>query len=150
MMQVFRLFLHQVMSVLYYSYHFLTILDPAGFVGSGLQAGSGLNPASPYRYILYCVILIALVYLLARSQTKSLVKTMKLLKSKDQMLEEVQKQKAELEIREQNTTESLNYAQRIQEALLPSEDYFRKYFRDSFIFFKPKNIVSGDFYWIGE
>ena len=47
-------------------------------------------------------------------------------------------------------TDSLIYAQRIQEALLPSEVYFRKHFKDSFIFFKPKDIVSGDFYWIGE
>ena len=47
-------------------------------------------------------------------------------------------------------TDSLIYAQRIQEALLPSEAYFRKHFKDSFIFFKPKDIVSGDFYWIGE
>ena len=39
---------------------------------------------------------------------------------------------------------------RIQEALLPSEAYFRKHFKDSFILFKPKDIVSGDFYWIGE
>ena len=33
---------------------------------------------------------------------------------------------------------------------LPSETYFRKHFEDSFILFKPKDIVSGDFYWIGE
>jgi serine phosphatase RsbU (regulator of sigma subunit) len=33
---------------------------------------------------------------------------------------------------------------------LPSETYFRKHFEDSFILFKPKNIVSGDFYWIEE
>jgi serine phosphatase RsbU (regulator of sigma subunit) len=34
--------------------------------------------------------------------------------------------------------------------MLPSEIYFRKHVEDSFILFKPKNIVSGDFYWIGE
>ena len=53
-------------------------------------------------------------------------------------------------MRDKNLTDSLIYAQRIQEALLPSEIYFRKHFEDSFIFFKPKDIVSGDFYWIGE
>ena len=56
----------------------------------------------------------------------------------------------ELELKDKNITDSLIYAQRIQEALLPSEAYFRKHFKDSFIFFKPKDIVSGDFYWIGE
>jgi serine phosphatase RsbU (regulator of sigma subunit) len=59
-------------------------------------------------------------------------------------------QKGELELKDKDITDSLIYAQRIQEALLPSETYFRKHFEDSFILFKPKNIVSGDFYWIGE
>jgi serine phosphatase RsbU (regulator of sigma subunit) len=53
-------------------------------------------------------------------------------------------------LRDKNLTDSLIYAQRIQEAMLPSEKFFRNHFPDSFIFFKPKDIVSGDFYWIGE
>ena len=109
-----------------------------------------INPDSPYRFILYAVIVIALVYLFLRSQTRRLIKTGKLLKEKEQALELIENQKVELEIREKNITDSLTYAQRIQEALLPSEAYFRKHFKDSFIFFKPKDIVSGDFYWIGE
>jgi serine phosphatase RsbU (regulator of sigma subunit) len=84
------------------------------------------------------------------SQTKSLYKARKLLKEKEQALNQIEKQKVELEIRDKNITDSLLYAQRIQEALLPSEDYFRRHFNDSFIFFRPKDIVSGDFYWIGE
>jgi serine phosphatase RsbU (regulator of sigma subunit) len=84
------------------------------------------------------------------SQTRILVKTRKLLKEKEQALDLIEVQKVELELRDRNITDSLIYAQRIQEALLPSESYFRKHFADSFILFKPKNIVSGDFYWIGE
>jgi serine phosphatase RsbU (regulator of sigma subunit) len=88
--------------------------------------------------------------LLVMSQTKSLYKARKLLKEKEQALNQIEKQKVELEIKDKNITDSLIYAQRIQEALLPSEDYFRRHFNDSFIFFRPKDIVSGDFYWIGE
>jgi serine phosphatase RsbU (regulator of sigma subunit) len=84
------------------------------------------------------------------SQTKSLYKARKLLKEKEQALNQIEKQKVELEIKDKNITDSLIYAQRIQEALLPSEDYFHRHFNDSFIFFRPKDIVSGDFYWIGE
>lgn len=135
---------------MYILYNVLTILNSAEDIMAGTQAETGFSTASPYRYILYGALLIAMVYLIVMSQTKSLVKTKKLLKTKEQILEEVEKQKLELEIKERNITDSLNYAQRIQEALLPSEDYFRRYFRDSFIFFKPKDIVSGDFYWIGE
>jgi serine phosphatase RsbU (regulator of sigma subunit) len=85
-----------------------------------------------------------------RSQTRTLIKTNKILKEKNQALCELESQKNKMEIREKEMTDSLVYAQRIQEALFPSEIYFRKHFKDSFIFFKPKDIVSGDFYWIGE
>lgn len=105
---------------------------------------------SPFRFILYGAIILALVYFLVMSQTGNLIKAKKLLKDKEQALDLIERQKVELEIRDKNITDSLNYAQRIQEALLPSEAYFRKYIKDSFIFFKPKDIVSGDFYWIGE
>jgi serine phosphatase RsbU (regulator of sigma subunit) len=84
------------------------------------------------------------------SQTKTLVKTRRLLREKEQALKVIELQKFELELKDKNITDSLIYAQRIQEALLPSETYFRKHFEDSFILFKPKDIVSGDFYWIGE
>ena len=55
-------------------------------------------------------------------------------------------------IQEQNTKikASITYASRIQKAMLPSEETFKKYFDDSFIIFKPKETVSGDFYWIAE
>jgi serine phosphatase RsbU (regulator of sigma subunit) len=84
------------------------------------------------------------------TQTRTLIKTRRLLTEKDQALKLIELQKFELELKDKNITDSLIYAQRIQEALLPSESYFRKHFSDSFILFKPKNIVSGDFYWIGE
>jgi serine phosphatase RsbU (regulator of sigma subunit) len=88
--------------------------------------------------------------MIVMSQTRSLIKARKLLKEKQMALDLIEKQKIELEIRDKNITDSLVYAQRIQEALLPSREYFRKHFKDSFILFRPKDIVSGDFYWIGE
>ena len=108
------------------------------------------SPVSSSHFILYSIFLISIVFLLVMSQTRILIKTRKLLKEKGQALELIEVQKVELELKDRNITDSLIYAQRIQEALLPSESYFRKHFADSFILFKPKNIVSGDFYWIGE
>jgi len=90
------------------------------------------------------------VCLIMMFQTRRLVKTRRLLKEKERALENIEERKAELEFRDKNLTDSLVYAQRIQEALLPSEEYFRTHFRESFILFRPKDIVSGDFYWIGE
>jgi len=45
---------------------------------------------------------------------------------------------------------SINYAQRIQEAMLPKPDLQKKLISDSFILLKPRDIVSGDFYWFSE
>jgi len=106
--------------------------------------------ATPYHLILYAVLAISLVYFLVRSQTGRLIRIKKLLRDKDETLLKIESQRAELESKNKSITDSLIYAQRIQEALLPSEDYFRKYFKESFIFYKPKDIVSGDFFWIGE
>jgi phosphoserine phosphatase RsbU/P len=50
----------------------------------------------------------------------------------------------------QEITDSINYASRIQKAVFPSETDFTKHFTDCFVLFKPKDIVSGDFYWICE
>lgn len=47
-----------------------------------------------------------------------------------------------------NITSSINYAQRIQQNLLPSESTLTELFEESFVIFKPKDIVSGDFYWM--
>lgn len=44
-------------------------------------------------------------------------------------------------------TQSIQYAQRIQSAYMPSTDAFNTVFPNAFLFFKPKDIVSGDFYW---
>ncbi|MBL4710622.1 MAG: SpoIIE family protein phosphatase [Flavobacteriales bacterium] len=64
--------------------------------------------------------------------------------------EEIDKQKEQLEEYFVQVTDSIKYAQKIQEAILPPESYVRKLLPDSFIFYKPKDIVSGDFYWLGE
>lgn len=45
---------------------------------------------------------------------------------------------------------SIRYAKMIQEAILPPESVFKSLLRDHFIFYRPKEIVSGDFYWIEE
>lgn len=48
----------------------------------------------------------------------------------------------------EDITASIAYAQRIQESLLETETYLRTFFPSSFIYYKPKDIVSGDFYWV--
>ena len=47
-------------------------------------------------------------------------------------------------------TDSLNYAKRLQDSVLPGASYLHKQLPEYFIYFNPKDIVSGDFYWYGE
>ncbi len=61
--------------------------------------------------------------------------------------DEISQQKRYLEKIHQNTTDSINYASRIQNVILPSQTELTKYFNGHFIYYKPKEIVSGDFYW---
>jgi len=60
---------------------------------------------------------------------------------------EVVHQKEEIEQINKDLTDSINYAKRIQTAILPEEDEFDKMFPKNFVVYKPKDIVSGDFYW---
>jgi len=57
---------------------------------------------------------------------------------------------AELEIRNTNKkiTESINYAQRIQSAIMPDNTVIRRVFADAYVLFKPRDVVSGDFPWL--
>ena len=105
---------------------------------------------SPFSLILYSAAIISLTWFLIRSQTRSLIRTKRQLREKENAFTHLENQKAELEYASKRIIDSLTYAQRIQDALLPSETYLKRYFRESFILYKPKDIVSGDFYWIGE
>jgi len=64
--------------------------------------------------------------------------------------EEIEQQKNELDKKNKQITDSINYASKIQEAILPSRKAIKQHFPESFIFYKPKDIVSGDFYWFSK
>jgi len=76
---------------------------------------------------------------------KNLVKEKKILEEKvEERTAEVVQKSIELEKKNKDITDSIRYAKRIQTAVLPPEIPFE----NTFIFFRPKDIVSGDFYWI--
>ncbi len=64
--------------------------------------------------------------------------------------EKINEIKIEIELKHREVIDSVNYAKRIQEAILPSLKEISECFPDSFVLFKPKNIVSGDFYWFSQ
>ncbi len=62
----------------------------------------------------------------------------------------VMKQKGEIELQNIEITDSINYAKRIQTSILPDIGKLKDTFKDAFIFFHPRDIVSGDFYWFDK
>jgi len=105
--------------------------------------------------ILALVILFA-IYILgslraSRKKTKIISKQKEEVEQQKTLVEEkndlIEHQKAIVEEKNKDITDSIRYASRIQRALLTSDDYMSKYMSEYFIMFRPRDIVSGDFYW---
>lgn len=58
------------------------------------------------------------------------------------------KQKEVIEYQKQEIVDSITYAKRIQEAILPTESFIKEQLPNSFVYYKPKDIIAGDFYWV--
>ncbi len=63
---------------------------------------------------------------------------------------EIQQQRDQIQKQNENISKSINYAQGIQRALLPPQSNLQAIFPESFIFFRPRDVVSGDYYWFKE
>ncbi len=99
-------------------------------------------------YLSLIVLLVILIYLIIKYRERQL-------KHQKEILEQevasqtvlLRKQKAEIEQKNQDITDSITYAKRIQKSILPPIEELNHIFPESFIFFNPRDIVSGDFYW---
>jgi len=100
--------------------------------------------------VLYIITVVVFIFLIFRWRTNRLRKANQELKEKEIIAQQVAKQKEELSVKNKSITDSLIYAKRIQEALLPSDTTIRNACPQSFVLYKPKDIVSGDFYWMNE
>lgn len=101
--------------------------------------------------IMYSVSIVLIIILLF---SYFLFKRYKLTISQKEIIEiqknEVEHQKEIVEEKQKEILDSIHYANRIQKALLANADLLKKHLHDYTIFFKPKDIVSGDFYWATE
>jgi ligand-binding sensor domain-containing protein/serine phosphatase RsbU (regulator of sigma subunit) len=95
-------------------------------------------------YILVSVFGAAGVILFIQLRTRAVKRENKILENK------VAERTKELAEKNRDITSSIEYAKRIQEAILPAVDQIFAKFSNMFILYKPKDIVSGDFYWYGN
>ncbi len=112
---------------------------------------------SIWAYIAYAIIFIALVYIIVKLNIKRLKeKNIKLEGIITQRTATIEEQKILVELKHKEITDSINYAERIQRSMLASkkllsENLNKRAGTDNyFILFKPKDIVSGDFYWASK
>lgn len=99
--------------------------------------------AQEKRFKIYLMLFCLMVAVFAVFLYKSNIQKRKA----NEALSEAYKQ---IEVKNKDITDSINYSKRIQEAILPSDKLKYKLFNDVFIFYQPKDIVSGDFYWYTE
>lgn len=93
------------------------------------------------------VILILVGFVLKNNSNKKLQVKNKEILSKSN---EISEQRDEILKQTKNIEQSLDYATKIQQALLPSSNHFKEVVPSSFVFLRPKDNVSGDFFWFHE
>jgi len=109
-------------------------------------------------YFIYFILAMLIVVVIVKIYTRRLElekirleqivkeRTEEVVKQKD----EIEKQRDEIADKNRSITDSIEYASRIQTAVLPSHEYAREILPEHFIFFRPRDIVSGDFYWMTQ
>ena len=102
-------------------------------------------------YIICLLIVIGGIYCFIKYRERALVFEKKILEDKvTERTAEILKQKEHIEEQKKEITDSINYAKRIQTSILPPLEEVKAALPNSFILFKPKDIVSGDFYWFHQ
>ncbi len=101
-----------------------------------------------WAYTAYPLLAIACVIFIVRWNGKRLrARAVELKVKVEEATQEIKEQKHLIEERHKEITDSINYAERIQRSLLASKNLLNQNLKDYFILFRPKDVVSGDFYW---
>ncbi|PID28449.1 MAG: hypothetical protein CSB55_04640 [Candidatus Cloacimonadota bacterium] len=91
--------------------------------------------------VLYVIFLFSAVYLYTRLRIYNYQK------NSDKLNAVVEERTKELKLKNKQIHDSMNYARRIQQSILPDEEEMKEYFTDMFLIYKPMYMISGDFYW---
>lgn len=101
-----------------------------------------------WAYLAYGILFLLFLFIVIKLNSKRLIEqNLKLENVIKQRTSTIAEQVKLLEHQKQEITDSINYAQRIQSSILPSVSEIKQAYKDVFVFFQPKDIVSGDFYW---
>ena len=100
-------------------------------------------------YLCYFLLFLILIILIVKLSVKRLKKANEKLENTVlKRTQEIRQQKDELEEKNKEILDSIQYAKRLQNAILPPRKVVKEYLPESFILYMPKDIVAGDFYWM--
>jgi len=115
-----------------------------------------INISPPYWktwwfYLLVFTGVVSGLFAYIKIRERKLQEEKKILEDKvNERTAEVVEKNKELDEINKDITASIRYAKRIQDAILPPDDFVKKHLPNTFVLFKPKDIVSGDFYWMED
>jgi ligand-binding sensor domain-containing protein/serine phosphatase RsbU (regulator of sigma subunit) len=102
-------------------------------------------------YLIVFSVIVSVLFLYIKIRERKLRFEKKILEDKvNERTAEVVEKNKELDEINKDITASIRYAKRIQDAILPPDDFVKKHLPNTFVLFKPKDIVSGDFYWMED
>jgi serine phosphatase RsbU (regulator of sigma subunit) len=137
---------------------FLFILNNFGVYRSDFYAAYGLQIGSAVEVVLLSFAIVDKFKKFREDAYKRLVTINQMKARANEELEvkvksrtaEIIQQKQVVEKQKEEIVDSIRYAQRIQNSILPTEKEIKEIFPQNFVLFKPKDLVSGDFYWVGK
>lgn len=101
-----------------------------------------------WAYVCYMALLIIIIYGLIRISIRRVkLQNQRLEDTVKERTQEIAKQKNKIEEINRDLVDSIKYAKRIQNTILPSAEHLNSMHVQHFVFYRPKDIVSGDFYW---
>jgi len=115
-----------------------------------------INIAPPFwkTWWFYAIVIViggAIVLSYIKVRERALIRENKILEEKvEERTAEVVQKNIELDEKNKDITASIRYAKRIQDAILPPDEFVKKFLPKTFVLFKPKDIVSGDSYWLDD
>lgn len=130
------------------------VMSRIGSGGWGVSATYAFEVIPPiwqktWFIVLSIILIVSIMWALFYLRTLSLRKNQKFLESEiDKRTEQLQVSNVLLQAKNKDITDSINYARNIQDAIIPPEEEFKRILPQSFVLYKPKDIISGDFYWL--
>lgn len=127
------------------------ILGNLGILGDARMSQLALKISSGLEILALSVSMAGKYKELQEEKEEAQEKALENLESEvQQRTHKIEEQRAEIQSQHSDMLDSIKYAQRIQGAILPTDEHVKEILPDSFIYYQPRDIVSGDFYFVEE